>query len=135
LVERTELNVPVLRHIKTNVGPTGHPLIYELVPSEACCTDAGEPVATSRAEWRGLYEPASIVQAILKTSKKQKACAYLIDTLKYGPRSAREVCRGAESIGIGKKTLETAKKGVAESVRQGDGWMWQLCPEAKCEAA
>ena len=134
LLEHSKDGIPVVRHIKCNVGPLGPTLAYKLVNVEIA-GEEGRPVETSRFEWLGPHEEADGVEVTRRTLRKgEQAHVYLLETLKNGPRPAQELLDGAAVRGIKEKTLRNAMGGVARSFKVGKSWVWELCPEGERDA-
>jgi hypothetical protein len=123
-----------LVHIKCNVAAKGESLGYKITP---CMV--GDDIETARLEWTG----DSDVQAedILgsefkkavpdKPSVIEQAKSFLIEALKGGPRSAREIESDAGRLDISKRTLARAKNllGVESAKNGKGGWTWTLPAE------
>jgi hypothetical protein len=133
LFEKAKLGDRLVRHIKNNVAPLGPTLSYEVIP--ATVSHSGGPmIETSRIEWLGLYEGTEGDSEPLFQpqggTKVGEAKAFLLTFLASGPVPANDIVKLAEAEKINLYTLRDAKKGIAEAVRCGPVWCWQLCPAA-----
>ena len=81
-------------------------------------------------EWHGRYEldtTALIDSITVKTTKREKARAKMIQLLEHGDKPAKEVYAGLSNIGIGSRTVEKVKKELQiKTYRSGGCWYWQL---------
>jgi hypothetical protein len=63
-----------------------------------------------------------------------EARKYLIDSLKDGPKLAKDLCEGIAGSGFSKRTLEAAKIALKiKAFREGGKWLWAFPPDAKID--
>lgn len=81
-------------------------------------------------EWQGTYTlnaAEQIERETVKTSKREKARAKLIQMLDSGPKPAKEVYAELAELGVGSRTVEKVKKELrVHTVRSGECWLWSL---------
>lgn len=113
-----------LNHIKTNSGRLGLSIAYEILPL---------------ADGTGLFRWGQLTNSV-KVSGKEKhklsrtfrgesdVKAWLHAALKDFPdgRLVRDVLDMGQLVGYSQTKLEHVKKGIALSVKRGDGWYWTL---------
>ena len=103
--------------IKSNLAPEGAAIAFSF--SDSGCI-----------EWHGRYEldtTALIDSITVKTTKREKARAKMIQLLEHGDKPAKEVYAGLSNIGIGSRTVEKVKKELQiKTYRSGGCWYWQL---------
>lgn len=106
----------ILRHTKSNYGPQGPSLSYNLL--------------NPGFEWGDIYEDSQ-PQGRRPAAKSAEAVDFLKNLLADGPETAKNVEISAKQAGISPATLNRAKTGVAESYfsRSAGCWMWRLLPE------
>lgn len=108
----------ILKHPKSNYGPTGRAIGYSL-------SDEG-------FEWGEMYDEGDLPME--KRGKRvSQAIAFLESFLANGPMRAKELEDAAKDCEIAVATLNRAKKGVAESYfsRSEAAWMWKLIDKAQ----
>jgi hypothetical protein len=121
-----------LVHTKSNLGPTGTSLSYDL--------EAVPGHEVPRIAWQGESElRASDLLAAESVgderSALEEAGEFLRETLGDGPRPAREVRSRADEAGIAWRTVVRAKGPLGVSaIREGGAgasgrWVWSLAPE------
>jgi len=119
---------------KMNIAPIRHGLAYRI---EGCLIDVeGSEIATSRI----MYERTSITisadQALAaldgngeNRSEKSEAIDFLVDALRGGPVSARDMKKEAADAGISPKSLRSAREALGikpEKTGFEGGWVWRL---------
>ena len=63
----------------------------------------------------------------VKTTKRERARAKLVQLLGHEDRPAKEVYAGLADIGVGSRTVEKAKKELqVTTYRSGGSWYWSL---------
>lgn len=81
-------------------------------------------------EWLGRYEinTSRLKDSVtVKTSKKRKACSMIAKLLEDGDIPAQKAYSALEEIGVGRRTVEKARKEMKIRVyRSGGGWYWGL---------
>lgn len=119
MISRDE-NRPGIRYmypIKSSLAPEGPAIAFSF-------RDGGG------LEWHGRYEinTAALVDSVtIKTSKRDKARAKLIQLLEQEDKPAKEVYASLAGIGIGSRTVEKAKKELQIATYRSRGcWYWQL---------
>lgn len=101
----------VMEHTKANLGKRGTTLAYTV-------DDDG------RFKWGSSVVGEGAITT--KPKMQDEALSFIQEVLKGGPLSYAELVARASERGIGERTLERAKVGVAESVKEGKNWRWQL---------
>ncbi len=116
---------PVLRVVKSNLGPFPPPLHFSLAPT---ATSLGGSVA--RVEWLGEVEEAP---AEARQTAPDKAAEYLAERLAAGPVAMKTLVAEAAPLGIRQRALETAKSALGVvATRAGKASVWALpAPEAR----
>lgn len=80
--------------------------------------------------WHGKYDlnTAELMDSItVKTTKRERARAKLVQLLEHEDRPAKEVYAGLADIGVGSRTVEKAKKELqVTTYRSGGSWYWSL---------
>lgn len=111
------------------------PGIRYMYPIKSSLAPEGPAIAFSfkmggGLEWHGRYEinSAALMNSVtIKTSKRDKARAKLIQLLEREDKPAKEVYSCLAGIGIGSRTVEKAKKELQiETYRLGGCWYWKL---------
>lgn len=111
------------------------PSIRYMYPIKSSLAPEGPAIAFSfkaggGLEWQGRYElnTAELVDSItVKTSKRDKARAKMLQMLEQKDWSAKEVYTALAEIGIGSRTVEKAKKELqVRTYRAGGCWYWGL---------
>lgn len=81
-------------------------------------------------EWQGRYEinTAALSDTVtVKTSKREKARAKMIQMLEQGDKPAKTIYAALAEVGVGSRTVEKVKKELQiKTYRSGDCWYWQL---------
>lgn len=119
MVSRDEAkqNIRYLYPIKSSLAPEGPAIAFSFKPGGGL-------------EWQGRYElnTAELVDSItVKTSKRDKARAKMLQMLEQKDRTAKEVYAAMADIGIGSRTVEKAKKELmVRTYRTGGCWYWGL---------
>lgn len=115
--DETKPNIRYMYPIKSSLAPEG--------PAIAFSFKSGGGL-----EWQGRYElnTAELVDSItVKTSKRDKARAKMLQMLERSDRTAKEVYAALAEIGIGSRTVEKAKKELkVRTYRTGGCWYWGL---------
>lgn len=115
------------------------PGIRYMFPIKSSLAPEGPAIAFSfkeggGLEWHGIYDlnTTQLVDSVtVKTSKRDKARAKLIQMLEKGDKPAKEVYAGLSEIGVGSRTVEKVKKELQiYTYRSGGTWYWSM-PEAK----
>ena len=118
------------------------PGIRYMYPIKSSLAPEGPAIAFSfkdngGLEWHGRYEvnTAELMDSVtIKTSKRDKARAKLIQLLEHEDRPAKDVYACLAEIGVGSRTVEKAKKELQiTTYRAGGCWYWQL-PKANGKA-
>lgn len=119
MISRDEIK-PSIRYmypIKSSLAPEGPAIAFSFK------ADGG-------LEWQGRYEinTTELVDTItVKTSKRDKARAKMLQMLEQKDRTAKEVYAALAEIGVGSRTVEKAKKELhVRTYRSGDCWYWGL---------
>ncbi len=119
MISRDE-NRPSMRYmypIKSSLAPEGSAIAFSILDS-GC------------VEWHGRYEldtTALIDSITIKTTKREKARAKMVQLLEQGDKPAKEIYDSLASIGIGSRTVEKVKKELQiKTYRSGGCWYWQL---------
>ncbi len=111
------------------------PCIRYMYPIKSSLAPEGCAIAFSfkeggGLEWQGRYNlnTAELIESdTVKTSKREKARAKLIQMLEPGPKPAKEVYAGLAELGVGSRTVEKVKKELQiYTVRSGGCWYWSL---------
>jgi putative DNA primase/helicase len=121
---------------KTNIGPMSHGLAYRI---EGCLIQHdGAEIASSRI----MFESAPIMISADRAlsaldgnsenrSDKSEAVGFLVDALRGGPVSAKDMKKEAANAGISSKSLRSAREALGikpEKTGFGGegGWVWNL---------
>lgn len=120
LVDCSKSGTYFLSHGKSNWAKKGPTIAYNF--------------NNERFTWLGNYEPPKGVDGEIELSRtpRSKTRAFITNVLADGPVPMIEVLRLAHDAGIGERSLNAAKKGIARSVRKttdnhGHGqWFWEL---------
>lgn len=111
------------------------PDIRYMVPIKSSLAPEGAAIAFSfreggKLEWQGRYEvnaSALLDTVTVKTTKREKARAKMIQMLEQGDTPAKQVYAGLADIGIGSRTVEKVKKELEiKTYRSGGCWYWCL---------
>lgn len=111
------------------------PDIRYMVPIKSSLAPEGAAIAFSfreggKLEWQGRYEvnASVLLDAVtVKTTKREKARAKMIQMLEQGDTPAKQVYAGLADIGIGSRTVEKVKKELEiKTYRSGGCWYWCL---------
>lgn len=130
LVGMTADGQRAMSHEKTNVGPEGETLAFNLDPDDGHLTWEGTRDDISgwdlvgKMKKRGPGRPAG-------GEKQEEARAFLRTYLQGGPRTPTEVIDAGQKAGLTKATICLVKKDVVRAYRQSDKWWWELAPGAK----
>ena len=115
------------------------PSIRYMYPIKSSLAPEGAAIAFSfnehgGLEWQGRYElnTSTLIDSVtVKTSKREKARAKMIQLLEQGDKPAKEVYAGLADIGVGSRTVEKVKKELQiKTYRSGGCWYWQI-PKAE----
>lgn len=119
MISRDE-NRPSIRYmypIKSSLAPEGAAIGFSF-------RDGGG------IEWQGRYDinTAALSDSItVKTSKREKARAKMLQMLEQGDKPATEIYTELAEIGVGSRTVEKVKKELqVKTYRSGVCWYWQL---------
>ena len=111
------------------------PDIRYMYPIKSSLAPEGPAIAFSFKEhggivWHGKYDlnTAELMDSItVKTTKRERARAKLVQLLEHEDRLAKEVYAGLADIGVGSRTVEKAKKELqVTTYRSGGSWYWSL---------
>lgn len=111
------------------------PGIRYMYPIKSSLAPEGCAIAFSFKEggglkWQGKYElnTAQLTESVtVKTSKREKARAKMIQMLESGDKPAKEVYAGLAELGVGSRTVEKVKKELrVQTYRSGSCWYWSL---------
>ena len=111
------------------------PDIRYMYPIKSSLAPEGPAIAFSFKEhggivWHGKYDlnTAELMDSItVKTTKRERARAKLVQLLEQEDRPAKEVYAGLADIGVGSRTVEKAKKELqVTTYRSGGSWYWSL---------
>lgn len=111
------------------------PGIRYIYPIKSSLAPEGPAVAFSFKEqggivWHGRYDlnTAELMDSItVKTTKRERARAKLIQLLENEDRPAKEIYAGLGDIGVGSRTVEKVKKELqVTTYRSGGSWYWSL---------
>jgi len=123
MISRDE-NRPDIRYmypIKSSLAPEGAAIAFSF-------NDHGG------LEWQGRYalNTAALIDTVtVKTSKREKARAKMIQLLEQGDKPAKEIYAGLADIGVGSRTVEKVKKELQiKTYRSGSCWYWRI-PKAE----
>ena len=87
-------------------------------------------------EWQGKYKlnTGELVDSVtIKTSKREKARAKLVQLLEDGDKSAKELYASLADFGVGSRTVEKVKKELHLKTYRSKGcWYWSL-PKIKTD--
>ena len=115
--DETRPNIRYMYPIKSSLAPEGPAVAFSFR------TNGG-------LEWQGQYElnTAELVDSLtVKTSKREKARAKMVQMLGSGDKAAKEVYAALADIGVGSRTVEKAKKELQiRTYRTGGCWYWGL---------
>ena len=115
------------------------PGIRYMYPIKSSLAPEGAAIAFSfnncgGLEWQGRYElnTAALIDSVtVKTSKREKARAKMLQLLEQGDKPAKEIYAGLADIGIGSRTVEKVKKELQiKTYRSGGCWYWHI-PKAE----
>jgi len=115
------------------------PGIRYMYPIKSSLAPEGPAIAFSfrergGLEWHGSYDlnTAQLMDSVtVKTTKREKARAKLIQMLEKRDKPAKEVYAALSEMGVGSRTVEKVKKELQISTyRSGGSWYWSL-PESK----
>lgn len=111
------------------------PDIRYMVPIKSSLAPEGSAIAFSfreggKLEWQGRYEvntSALLDTVTVKTTKREKARAKMIQVLEQGDTPAKQVYAELADIGVGSRTVEKVKKELSiKTYRSGACWYWCL---------
>jgi len=115
------------------------PDIRYMYPIKSSLAPEGSAIAFSfrdggGLEWQGRYDinTAELTDSVtIKTTKRDRARAKLVQLLETEDRLAKEVYASLADIGVGSRTVEKVKKELQiTTYRSGGIWYWRL-PKAK----
>ena len=98
----------------------------------------GEPIAFELNKetgfvWKGHYDISidDLLNGISREKKSEQAEKLIMDCLSDGKYQQQLILKKAQNIGISKRVLDEAKKSLGvKSIKEGNGWYWEL-PEEK----
>lgn len=111
------------------------PDIRYMIPIKSSLAPEGYAIAFSfreggKLEWQGRYEvntSALFDTVTVKTTKREKARAKMIQLLEQGDTPAKHAYAELADIGIGSRTVEKVKKELEiKTYRSGGCWYWCL---------
>lgn len=109
-------NFRIIVHVKSNLAPRGNSMSFTFDSSGKFC-------------WQEL-DVEYTVQDLLGTPKKKKhnrAEEILLEILEKGEALATDIYGVCSSAGLGKRTVDQAKKDLGiRSIRKDNRWFWQL---------
>lgn len=111
LVDISKSGQYYVSHVKANWSQKGPDLAYQI-------TD-------DTFEWQGVYDNGPDTPEISRTPRN-KAKNWIVNQLRDGPKPALDVIEAAHKEGINERTLNRAKKEVAQSYQTREGWFWKL---------
>ncbi len=122
--------------VKTNLGPKGKPLAYEIYNEDEGLPPPSDPLlqrwSPGKFRWVGYTEEAEPPKG-KKTSTTpaglSKAKEFIKMFLANGPQPAMTVFAEAKLLGIAERTLKRAKPGLAISQQVNNIWLWALVPD------
>lgn len=111
------------------------PEMRYMYPIKSSLAPVGPAVAFSFNEqggikWHGQYDlnTSKLIDSVtIKTTKREKTRAKLMQLLESEDRPAKEVYAGLAEIGVGSRTVEKVKKELQiTTYRRGSSWFWSL---------
>lgn len=111
------------------------PEMRYMYPIKSSLAPEGPAVAFSFNEqggikWHGQYDlnTSKLIDSVtIKTTKREKTRAKLMQLLESEDRPAKEVYAGLAEIGVGSRTVEKVKKELQiTTYRRGSSWFWSL---------
>lgn len=112
--------VRVVAHEKSSLAPEGEPIAFELNKETGFV-------------WKGHYDISidNLLNGISREKKSEQAEKLIMDCLSDGKYQQQLILKKAQNIGISKRVLDEAKKSLGvKSIKEGNGWYWEL-PEEK----
>ena len=112
--------VRVVAHEKSSLAPEGEPIAFELNKETGFV-------------WKGHYDISidDLLNGISREKKSEQAEKLIMDCLSDGKCQQQLILKKAQNIGISKRVLDEAKKSLGvKSIKEGNGWYWEL-PEEK----
>lgn len=120
----------VMLRAKSNIGPDGGGFVYDLQQGELL---EHPGIEASSVLWgEAIHGTARELLAEAEQRDDEHgsdAASFLRDLLAYGPCSAKDVYKEAESAGYSRDTMKRAKSRIGvEAIKQGmaGGWVWRL---------
>lgn len=116
---RENKEVRVVAHEKSSLAPEGEPIAFELNK------DAG-------FVWKGHYDISidDLLNGVSREKKSEQAEKLIMDCLSDGKYPQQLILKKAQNIGISKRVLDEAKKSLGvKSIKEGNGWYWELLEE------
>lgn len=111
------------------------PEMRYMYPIKSSLAPEGPAIAFSFNEqggikWHGQYDlnTSKLIDSVtIKTTKREKTRAKLMQLLESEDRPAKEVYAGLAEIGVGSRTVEKVKKELQiTTYRRGSSWFWSL---------
>lgn len=119
MISRDE-NRPGMRYmypIKSSLAPEGPAIAFSF-------RDGGG------LEWQGRYNinTSELLDCVtIKSSKRDRAHAKILQMLESGDRPAKEICESVSALDVGTRTIEKVKKELQISTHRIKGvWYWSL---------
>lgn len=112
--------VRVVAHEKSSLAPEGEPIAFELNKETGFA-------------WKGHYDISidDLLYGVSREKKSEQAENLIVDSLSDGKCPQQLILKKAQNIGISKRVLDEAKKSLGvKSIKEGNGWYWEL-PEEK----
>lgn len=114
-VDTDDYGKRLVRHVKSNLAEMGPPIYYT--------------VEQGRFKWGEIGEREAPGRVGKMHRMLDDARAFLREELKEGPLLMTALMARAKDEKFSESTLNKAKKGIAESVKEGQVWKWQLLRE------
>ena len=112
--------VRIVAHEKSSLAPEGEPIAFELNKETGFV-------------WKGHYDISidDLLNGISREKKSEQAEKLIMDCLSDGKYQQQLILKKAQNTGISKRVLDEAKKSLdVKSIKEGNGWYWEL-PEEK----
>lgn len=118
-VYRTKSGRTYMEHIKHNLSVKGPTIPYGIDNGVFYWDEPVKGILSEDAEPETLCD---------------KAAVFLKDYLRDGPKPMKECVEKGNELGLTFRTLERAKRRVADSIKSTNAWFWKLQPEFAAEA-
>jgi hypothetical protein len=106
--------VAIIEHVKCNVGPLGSCIGYQRVEDRFEWVKGVTPVEKVKVSKRG------------ENTGRAQCERFLIEHLKDGPKMAKDLEALAVQAGLPLATLAKVKMQLVRSIRETNGWRWEL---------